>query len=642
MGATTTFADLIAAPNSEKVFLAEVQPAEHLQGWTLTTDQTYTYKIAYLNETITLSDSTTETIRKAIVALEQDGTALTVKTSIAEVEATASTYWHDTANGILYAHVSDDGSPDDYTMVGYFWLYFATKGIVLNSIYYEPYIAENGIPRISQSTSDIHWGVSQISVGEIIFENGRGFFDQIAKKFIWHNKTVKILFGGDALPYSEYVTLFTVLIVDLTFTKQKLSIGLRSNSYDLLGNLPTNDYWTTDYANLQSSAEGKPIPLGYGTFSGDMAPSVTCINTAYGASTYQFKICDTTYWPIKSITQVYVNYGAGAGWQTIAHANEDLNAATFTITSASFVVGTSQIKVAFEGYHDSGTLIEGAPEIVEDILIKWCGYSSADLNAASFTTSEGLSDVSLAVWIDSSQTALSVIEKICKSDLAFFDEDADGLLRYRTWEPTVSGTLPVLNSLDILNDSIPEIVDDSNVLYWKVKVGYAYDYVSELSLYAEASSTESRYKYNKTEILTYETYLRTEAQASILAARLNWITRNPSPTLSILLKASQINKLLGDKLKITLARAPNATAGGYAERVFEIISKELSCFPEILTVTGRDLMEFGNDVGWWMADSAPAWAAATTQERDDSGFWADDDGYIVTGDETTKNKSRWW
>lgn len=600
------------------------------------------YSVNFLNETVTLPDGSTEVIRKEIAAVEENGTALTVKTSVAEVAAAASSYYHDTANGILYVHTSGGDSPDNYSILAYFWLYFATKGIVLNSKYYEPYIAQNGIPSLSQGVADIHWGTSQISSGAVIFNNGRGFFDQIARNFIWHNKQIKILLGGDSLPYSEYTAIFTGRIVDPTFTKQEFSLSLRSNSFDLLRTLPINDFWTSTWANLDPAAEGKPIPYYWGSYSAAQAPIVTCINTAYAASTYQFKICDTTFHAIKSITQVYVDYGDGVGWQTIAHANEDLTNATFTINTASFVVGTSRVKVAFEGYHSGGTLIEGAPEIAEDILLNQCGYAAADLDSTSFTTSKSISACSLNVPIESQTDALTIIETICKSDLAFFDENGSGQLRYRTWEPAATGTISELTALDFLSNETPTVIDDTTKLFWRVKVGYSYLCEKQSYLYAESTDTESKYKYSKSETLTHETYLRSSSAAETLAQRLNWVTRAPSPSLSVALKTPQISALLGDKVKVTLARAPYGTSGGYDARVFEIINKDISCFPVTMKLTGRDLMDFGNNVGFWTAASAPDYTSATEQEKEDSGYWTDDYGLADPTDQASKNKSLWW
>ncbi len=700
MGTETTFAGLIAAPESEKVFLCETKPAELVTSFTLTAAQTYTYQLAYLNETVTLADASTETVRKAVVTCEVDGIALTALASIVAVEAAAGSYWHDTANSLLYIHPTDDGTPNHHTVIVYFWVYFATKGIVLNSRYYEPYIADNGIPSLSQESQEIHWGASQISSGSVVLLNGRGYFDQIAKRWIWNNKDCKLLLGGDSLTYSEYTSIFAGRIMQATFTKSEFTLEIESKSFALLRSLPINNFWTSTWANLDPSAEGKPIPYYWGSYSAAQAPVVTCINSAYAANTYQFKICDCAFHAIKSITQAYVDFGAGAGWQTIANANADLTNGTFTITSASFILGVSRVKVAFEGYHVASVLIEGAPEFVEDLMTNQCGYVAADLNAASFTASKASSSCSLNVAIETETQALSIIETACQSDLAFFDEDGAGLLRYRTWEPSATGTLPVLAKEEILEP--PEIVEDSRQLYWKVKVGYSWQGAIDSYLYTEASNAASKYKYGRDDYLSINTYLRNKADADELAVRLNWITRDPSPIIALSLKAGQISKTLGDKIKVTLARAPfsplqkavgfwmgdsaptwsAATAseraisgfwtdddglcdpadpqllnkslwnpelyslidipGGYFERIFEIISKDVSCFPLLVELRGRDLMDFGTNVGFWMGDSAPAWSAATLQEREDSGFWTDDDGHCLTADAASLNKSLWW
>ncbi len=663
MGITTKFADLIASPVSEKIFLVEIRLAEEITGWTLTGGQAKTYEVAYLNETITLADASTEIIRKEIVGVQLDGSPLTAKILIAQVEATAGSYWHDTVNSKLYIHPLDDGTPVHHTIIGFFWLYLGTKGVILGNVeweeetewedgvewgidypvqYYEPYIADRGIPQISQRIQDICWGISQISIGGVTLLNSRGFFDQISNKFYWTNKKIRILMGGDLLPYSEYHPIFTGKINKKTFTQRDLTLDIRSVSFDLLRQIPINHFWKSNFPNLDPSAEGKTIPYAWGDYDSYQAPIVTCINTAYTTNTYQFKICDTSFHAIKDIIQVYVDYGDGFGWVAITHANEDLAAATFTITSASFVLGTSRVKVAFQGYHSGGIVIEGAPEIVEDILLNVCDYEVGNLDAPSFTASKADSDCVLNVFLDSEISALSVIEKICRSDFASFDENGEGELRYRTTVPTYTGSIPTLTSEDILDSSIPVVNDDPEQLYYKIRVGYSYLGDQQNYLYLESEYLETKYRYEKSEILTLETYLRSSIDADSLAGRLLWLLRDISPLFDISIKVSQIEKNIGDRIKITLERAPYSTVGGYNERIFGIIGKELSCFPVIQILNLYDMMGFGDYVGTWMDDVAPDWITATPAERLVSGFWTDDDGYADPPNAISLNKSLWW
>lgn len=794
MGNETTFAGLIAAPASEKVFLVEVKPAEVVTGWALTDGEVNAYEVDYLNETVTIADGSTEPIRKAVVACEVDGVAMTavgttglaadlldedfsaiddwtdadsetgvsaidpagqlkldsgdgsaegspyarVTRSIAsspdeftievktyfdalgsvgdndhfrimygtstwvfrvdfsstglwiyktgagatevgtnivkynasaawqtwrfqvdksggeaaatvevfldgvsqgtfdcdyevaytgglfvfqqygyttdnmvshvdcikiatglgvivggyeEVESTPGSYWHDTTNGKLYVHTDDGGDPGDHTVIVYFWVYFATKGIVLDGRYYEPYIGQNGIQQLTQEIQPIYYGAARISSGDVSLLNGRGFFDQIAVKWIWNRKDIRILLGGDALPYSEYTALFTGIVMKTRFTQNSFTIEIQSSAARFFQKqAPLSDFLAANYPNLDPAAEGRPIPLYYGHFPVGSDIIATCINTAYAANTYQFKICDTTYHAIQSIIQVYIDYGAGAGWETIAHANEDLNTATFTITDASFVVGTTRVKVAFYGYWSGGVRIEGAPEIVEDLLLTVCGYTAADLNAASFTASKTASAVVLMVPVEEKTSILSIIQRICQSDFAFIDEDGEGLIRYRTWEPTASGTAPVLAKEEIMER--PEVMVDSSMIYTTVRIGYGY--INRLD-YIVQTDEDAQRKYGVDETLTLDTYIKTEADATTLAERILWFTANPLAVVTLKLKATVIDKLLGDKIALTLARAPFGTVGGYSAREFEIISKTISCFPLFVTLRAWDAGDFA---GW--------------------------------------------
>jgi hypothetical protein len=77
-----------------------------ITGWTLTAAQTNTYQIAMASGIA---------VRGVIESDTNNGYAK--KTSIATVEATASTYWHDTANNLLYIHCSAGGNPSAHTIM---------------------------------------------------------------------------------------------------------------------------------------------------------------------------------------------------------------------------------------------------------------------------------------------------------------------------------------------------------------------------------------------------------------------------------------------------------------------------------------------------------------------------------------------
>lgn len=77
-------------------------PSENTVGWALTSGQTYTFEKERVNEIVGVHERDTNT-------------GYTPVTSIALVESTPSSYWHDTSTGTLYIHCSDGGDPDTTT-----------------------------------------------------------------------------------------------------------------------------------------------------------------------------------------------------------------------------------------------------------------------------------------------------------------------------------------------------------------------------------------------------------------------------------------------------------------------------------------------------------------------------------------------
>ena len=186
------------------------------------------------------------------------------------------------------------------------------------------------------------------------------------------------------------------------------------------------------------------------------------------------------------------------------------------------------------------------------------------------------------------------------------------------------------------------MVEDSSEIFSKVRVGYSYSCELKTLLYIENSRASSDYIYNSNRTLTHDTYLRTSSHADTLGERLLWTLGVLVPVLDLSMKLRHINKLLGDRLKVTMARAPFEVAGGFVEKLFEIYSINKSCFPVNVKIGLRDLMGYGEDIGYWTVAAAPNWIDATEEKRSISGYWTDNNGYAYPDNEDSKNVSRWW
>jgi hypothetical protein len=316
----------------------------------------------------------------------------------------------------------------------------------------------------------------------------------------------------------------------------------------------------------------------------------TSANTTAGvASDVRFKICDTTHHAVKSITQVYIDNGAGDGWQPVTHANEDLTAATFTLSASAtrFKLGTSRVKVAFEGYHSGGTLIEGAPEIAEDLLLTWCGVPAADLDAPSFTASKTASACALNVPIEEKTTAINVINKICLSDCAYFSETTVGKLSYKTWAPYSGSTPAALTKDDVWDVSFR---DDYASVFKEVRVGYSYQCADGVYLYESVSDSRCLARYQKNEVLTIDSYIRSQADANALSDQMLLQTQDALTHVTFTMSAAKVSVLIGDIFALTIRRSPAVNAGGQVDVLYEIMKKEMSAFPLKVNFVGRQMV----------------------------------------------------
>jgi hypothetical protein len=103
---------LIRKPASTLSYLIEINPKMTLRGFTNTSGHVWEITVDPDDRGISFNN------------VYENGVAYAVKTSVATVEATASTYWHDYYNSKLYIHTSNGTDPISFLIEGSFWLYF--------------------------------------------------------------------------------------------------------------------------------------------------------------------------------------------------------------------------------------------------------------------------------------------------------------------------------------------------------------------------------------------------------------------------------------------------------------------------------------------------------------------------------------
>jgi len=208
----TAFEKLIRKPDPELILLCEIHPRIELSGFTLTSAKTYTYELTVEERGIDI-DSVLE-----------NGVAYTETSSIANVEATASTFYFDYYGRKLYIHASDGTDPAAFQILAGFWLYFtdfdtSAAPTVFNNNKYLGLLRRDGIPDISHIISRYYEGNFQVSAGRISFINaeinpGVYYFDKKYSQYIWENAKLVLLAGGTGFAYADFQVIHTGMIKD--------------------------------------------------------------------------------------------------------------------------------------------------------------------------------------------------------------------------------------------------------------------------------------------------------------------------------------------------------------------------------------------------------------------------------------------
>lgn len=411
----TLLSDLISTPDTKKIVLAEITPRENLVGesWTQHGTSTNAWYISYLYETITLADSSTTKLVKEVEQtdgkMEVDGTAMSSQTSIVGVDANSNSFWHDTANSLLYVNVGGDPSTTVAVLLAFFTLRFATEGVVLNSKYYEPYLLS--APNIKQSTENILSGYSKIGGGNLFLNNNTGLFDIIVGKFILEHGTVKLLFGGEDLPYSEYQVAFTGHVFSKEWTEEELRLDLKSTQMILNRIVPENTFTLATYPNLDPNMVGVFIPHAYGTFPERLAPIVAAVNESLGTDQVQYKITDHE---LNSVDGAWVSYDNGSTWTQLSFTDPLTGANQYRVaslpnstidvefTSGGYVSNETKVKVAFKGEEGAdGNLLTSCSDIVKHILKDHASFTmSKSAGTSTLTTANKLVDSAANFTVD--------------------------------------------------------------------------------------------------------------------------------------------------------------------------------------------------------------------------------------------------
>lgn len=202
--------------SSEKLTLAILHAAKRLRAWTLHSGSIY--KLENFNV-------------QAVVSIEDSGTAYTEVDSISEV--TASKFYNDRDNKVLYLRTTGSDNPDGRFIVITFKLFFANAPITLphdldsgDEVYFEPSIKNTSAFGVEIDT------VNQISEaiegsGNLTLHNDTDFWRANFDKLVFENKTCLIYsFNRDLTP-DQAKLIFKGNIESKSYSKNEIKFTLK-------------------------------------------------------------------------------------------------------------------------------------------------------------------------------------------------------------------------------------------------------------------------------------------------------------------------------------------------------------------------------------------------------------------------------
>jgi len=620
----TTFATLMTTPGSKKIALVEIQPSQKITGWELYSGSVYYYNVGNTN----------------VQSITEDGEALTEKTSIASIAA-GSWYYDGT---YIYLQ-STSGTPYQNIIVASYKVYYGTEAKIFNSYYYEPFITT--IPKITQSKPDLYWGVSIIGSGAIELFNDDGHFDNIFESYAWENAAIKVLIGGEDLPYTEYSSMFDGKIVKKSMTTDRISFEYEDAKNAIERSLPLNRFTVSEYPLLHSEDVGKPIPYLWGTC---YRVPIICTNRSDTTSTYNFKICDTSTHSINAISTVYV------ADKEVAATSTSLTAATFNLHSGTYTPG-DEVSGDIIGYM-SGTVIVN-PIDVEQEIMELLDYTDADWDttARAAARAEAVSNGSdIGLFVGEYTNGLALTEWIMKSIMGNFYNNNKGEFACSIWDVDMPSDPTLVSDIDIADLKMWTVTDEIRKV---IRCGWRKNWKKDTYSYDQNTTSQTEYIYDIKKTRTINTLLSSQAGVNVFLSHMEFLYRNATTLMSFKTKLALADKNIGDRMQLSFRRRrADSDFNWLVAKNVEIqkIIKDLD--KSIFTVIVDDLKSVGDRVGHWTGatltfpdsvggGTSTAWDDSWSDDKKSYakaawGFWTDDDGFIDTSDVSTLGYTLFW
>lgn len=638
--ASAAYLALLDQANANWKMLALITVREGLKGWT--SAGSGAYSIAwdpYTHPTALRSD---RGLYRQLLAVYENGTALTLRASLAAVQANPGSYYYDEATETLYVETSGSVSPDTLALLQtVFFVRVATEPVHFSGIPpFDAQIDEQAAPSIRMERPELLRGIIAFPSGDLSLQNADGFWDYPAAKWLWPNGTIEFKLGGEDLGYSDYETVAVMQIArepsagDVVATFQ---LRARSNATD-------RAFPQSLLQNLYGYAAGlgRYMPMFWGSVVD--APCQRSHQTS-GARVF-WCVVDGILMNTGPLTvsNVY-KVERGTGIRTALVDGVDY----WPIPSGSLRHGIEvDIAIDAETYDVIGTFERGAPNTcgaVAKNILELCGVPSALIDTSSFTQADADNPAPLGLYVSGGSDVevfttgtelLNILERSCL--LSVFIAPT-GLWTARVWDPSFDWSA-LLRRTDADLFSCRHEPDVTKAASANISVRFGKSQYAGTWQVQTTTRDEARYRLDADTTEPIETCLANDADAAVLANRLQLVGSNLPIEIAIEDGPQLLTYSPGDKVRVQRDRGPSLT--GLFDQPMEIESISKSIADVAVRATVSNMRGLGPIVKRAAPDAAPAWASATGDDKMAYAYATDDNGFVVTGDGTTYRQALPW
>lgn len=255
-----SYADLLEEEGVSANYLAIIRPARKVTSWTSLSSSRYSASFDY----------------GYVSSVEIDGVALT---SVSTSSVLAGEFFWDDDTQTIYARALDSGNLNSKFVVLIYEIYVGTfdahwyrvpTDSSTKTIYFEPLIAR--VPSIKTNVKDVAFGILPIQSSGIVLNNA----DKILNRHIYdggfRGREILIYHWLDKLDEDNIKLVIRGRMDSLSWEDNKVSIRI-FNSFDVFESefrAPQGNsfYSSSDYPELDTRFEGKPIRYVYGVVDG--------------------------------------------------------------------------------------------------------------------------------------------------------------------------------------------------------------------------------------------------------------------------------------------------------------------------------------------------------------------------------------